>query len=331
MTAFIGRREFITLLGGAAAAWPVVARAEQRERIRRVGVLMPFTADDVEGQARLLAFAQGLQQLGWAVGGNLRIDARWGAGDAERNRKYAAELLALAPDVVLANGSPELRPLQQATRSVPIVFVNVTDPVGQGFVASLPRPEGNITGFMAYEFGQSGKWLELLKEIAPNLTRSAVLLNRATSGIAQLGAIQAVAPLFGVEVSPIDLREPAEIEHAITEFAHLSNGGLILTGAGSGARRELIITLAARLRLPAVYPFPYHVASGGLASHGPDIVDQYRRAAGYVDRLLKGEKPADLPVQAPSKYKLAINLKTAKALGLAVPETLLARADEVIE
>ena len=293
---------------------------------------MPFTADDQEGQARLLAFAQGLQQMGWAVGSNLWIDARWGAGDTERNRKYAAELLALAPDVIVANGSPELRPFLQATHDLPIVFANVTDPVGQGFVASLKRPGGNVTGFASYEFGQSAKWLELLKEIAPHVTRAAVLLYRAQAApMAQFGAIQGVAPSLGVEVSSIELQDVAEVEHAIAAFARAPNGGLILTGAGSGARRELIIALAARHRLPAIYPFPYHVANGGLTSYGPDIPDQYRLAAGYVDRILKGEKPADLPVQAAMKYRLAINLKTAKALGITVPPSLLARADEVIE
>jgi putative ABC transport system substrate-binding protein len=241
-------------------------------------------------------------------------------------------LLALTPDVILANGTPEVRALQQVTRSVPIVFANAADPVGQGFVASLPRPAGNITGFMPLEFGQSGKWLELLKEIAPHVRRAAVLLHRDfAAGIAQLGAIQAVAPLLGVEVSPIDLRDATEMEHAIIEFARAPNGGLIVTGAGAGARRQVIITLAARHRLPAVYPYPYQVAGGGLTSYGPDVVDQYRRAAGYVDRILKGEKPADLPVQTPTRYRLAINLQTAKALGLEVPATLLARADEVIE
>jgi putative tryptophan/tyrosine transport system substrate-binding protein len=294
--------------------------------------LMPFTADDPEGQARLLAFAQGLQQMGWTVGTNLRIDTRWGAGDAERNRKYAAELLALAPDVAVANGPLAVEAFLQATYDLPIVFANVADPVGQGFVASLPRPGGNVTGFTYAEFGQSAKWLELLKEIAPRVTRAAVLLNRAAAGaMAQLGAIQGVAPSFGMEVSSIDLRDAGEVEHAITAFAGASNGGLILTGSGSGARRELIIMLAARHRLPAVYPFPFHVTSGGLASYGPDITNQYRLAAGYVDRILKGEKPANLPVQAATKYRLAINLKTAKALGLTVPDTLLARADEVIE
>jgi putative ABC transport system substrate-binding protein len=326
------RRTFIVLLGGAAAAWPLAARAQQRQRVRRISVLMPFTADDPEGQARLLAFAQGLQQMGWAVGSNLRIDTRWGASDSERNRKYAAELLALAPDVILANGPPAVEAFLQATHDLPIVFANVPDPVGQGFVASLPRPGGNVTGFTSFEFGQSAKWLELLKEIAPRLSRAAVLLNRAVAGsMAQLGAIQGVAPSFGVEVTSISLNDPSEMEHAITAFARTPNGGLILTGSGSGARRELIITLAAQLRLPAVYPFPYHVASGGLASYGADAVDQFRRAAGYVDRILKGDKPADLPVQAPTKYRLAINLKTAKALGLEIPPTVLGRADEVIE
>jgi putative tryptophan/tyrosine transport system substrate-binding protein len=328
----IGRRELITLLGGAAA-WPLVARAQQpAQRVRRIGVLLPFTPDDPESQARMLAFAQGLQSLGWTVGDNLRIDIRWGAADADRNRRYAAELLALGPDVILANAGGEITAVQQATRSVPIVFANAVDPVGLGFVASLARPGGNVTGFTPAEFGQSGKWLELLKEIAPRVTRAAVLVNRAfPAGIAQFGAIQAVAPSLGVEISSIDLRDAGEIEHAVTALAHAPNGGLILTGGGSGVRRELIIRLAAQHRLPAVYPFPFHVTNGGLTSYGPDIVDQYRRAAGYVDRILKGEKPADLPVQAPTKYRLAINLKTAKALDLEVPPTLLARADEVIE
>jgi putative tryptophan/tyrosine transport system substrate-binding protein len=309
------RREFITLLGGAAAAWPLVARAQQRERVRRVSVLMPFTADDPEGQARLLAFAQGLQQMGWAVGSNLRVDTRWGAGDAERNRKYAAELLALAPHVVVANGPLAVEAFLQATHDLPIVFANVPDPVGQGYVASLPRPGRNVTGFTYAEFGQSAKWLELLKEIAPRVTRAAVLLNRGVAGsMAQFGAIQGVAPSFGVEVSSIDLRDVGEVEHAITAFARAPNGGLILTGTGSGARRELIITLAARHRLPAVYPFPFHVTSGGLTSYGPDVTDNYRLAAGYVDRILKGEKPADLPVQAPTKYRLAINLNAPRAI-----------------
>jgi putative ABC transport system substrate-binding protein len=316
---------------GGTAAWPLVARAQQPERVRRIGVLLPFTADDAEGQARLMAFAQGLQQLGWTVGNNLRIDARWGAGDYDRFRRFAVELVTLAPDAIVATG-PDLRALQEATRSVPIVFANATDPVGQGFVASLARPGGNITGFMQKEFGQSGKWLELLKEIAPGVKRAAVLLNRGFAhAVAELGAIQAVAPSFGVEVTPIDTREVSAIEPAVATFARTSNAGLILTSPGSGARRELIISLAARHRLPAVFPFPYHVSSGGLISYGPNVVDQYRRAAGYVDRILRGEKPADLPVQTPMKYELVINLKTAKTIGLTIPPTLLARADEVIE
>jgi putative ABC transport system substrate-binding protein len=328
----MNRREFITLLGGAAVAWPLGAKAQQRERMRRIGVLMPFSANDPEGQARLLAFAQGLQQLGWTVGRNLLIDARWGAGDADLNRRYSAELAALAPDIIVANGSPELRALQQATDNVPIVFANVTDSVGQGIVADLARPGGNVTGFEATELGQSAKWLELLKEIAPHITRAAVLLNRAfVSGVGQLGAIQAVATSLGIQVSSIDMRDPSDMERAVTAFARSSNGGLIVTGAGSGARRELIIKLAARHRLPVVYPYPYHVATGGLVSYGPNVLDQYRRAAGYVDRILKGEKPSELPIQAPTKFELVINLKTAKALGIDVPPMLLARADEVIE
>jgi ABC-type uncharacterized transport system substrate-binding protein len=328
----VRRREFIAGLA-ASAAWPdaAQAQAQQAQRVRRIGVLLPFTADDAEGQARLMAFAQGLQQSGWTVGSNLRIDARWGAGDYDRYRRFASELVALAPDVILATG-PDLRAWQEVSRDVPIVFANATDPVGQGFVASLARPGGNITGFMQKEFGQSGKWLELLKEIAPHVTRTAVLLNRGFAhAIAELGAIQAVAPSFGVEVIPIDTHEVGEIEPIVTTFARASNGGLIVTSPGSGARRELIIKLAAQHRLPAVFPFPYHVRGGGLMSYGPNVVDQYRRAAGYVDRILRGEKPADLPVQTPMKYELVINLKAAKTIGLTVPPTLLARADQVIE
>jgi ABC-type uncharacterized transport system substrate-binding protein len=324
------RRKFLSVLV-SAATWPLAASAQQADRMRRIGVLLPFTADDAEGQARLMAFAQGLQQLGWTVGSNLRIDTRWGRRRNDRFRRNAAELVAFAPDAILATG-PDLRALQDATRTVPIVFANATDPVGQGFVASLARPGGNITGFMQKEFGQSGKWLELLKEIAPGVKRAAVLLNRGFAhAVAELGAIQAVAPSFGVEVTPIDTREVSAIEPAVATFARTSNAGLILTSPGSGARRELIISLAARHGLPAVFPFPYHVSSGGLISYGPNVVDQYRRAAGYVDRILRGEKPADLPVQTPMKYELVINLKTAKTIGLTIPPTLLARADEVIE
>jgi len=325
------RREFIALVSGAAA-WPLAAQAQQPERMRRIGVLTAFTSDDPEGQARLLAFAQGLQEAGWTVGRNARIETRWAAGDAERYRRYAAELVTLAPNVILANGDPALGPLQQATRSIPIVFVNVADPVGGGFVSSLARPGGNATGFTMLEYSTSGKWLELLKEIAPRVTRAAVIRDpTSTSSIGQFAAIQSVAGPLGVEVSPIDIRDAGEIERAVTSFARASNGGLIVAPAGSAVRRSLIITLAAKDKLPAVYPFRYHVSSGGLISYGPDIVDQYRRAAAYVDRILRGEKPADLPVQAPTKYELVINLKTARALGLEIPPTLLARADEVIE
>ena len=310
----MGRREFVALLGGAAAAWPLAARAQQPERIRVIGVLISTAADDPEGQARLTAFAQGLQELGWSVGRNLRIDYRWAAGQVDRYRSYAAELLALSPDVILAVGSAAMGPLQ-ATRSVPVVFVQVADPVGAGFVESLARPGGNATGFTVFEYGISAKWLELLKELAPQVTRAAVLRDATiAAGAGQLGAVQSVAPSLGIELRPVAVR-----------------GLIVAAGAGVATNRELIINLAARYRLPAVYPYRYYVVSGGLMSYGPDNIDQYRRAAGYVDRILKGEKPADLPVQAPTKYELVINLKTAKALGLTVPDSLLARADEVIE
>jgi putative ABC transport system substrate-binding protein len=327
------RRDFITLLGGAVATWPLTARAQQDGRMRRVGVLMHLAADDPEGQARIAAFTQGLQELRWTIGRNVRIDYRWAAGDAERGRKYAAELVALAPDVILAAGGAVVAPLLQATRTVPIVFAQTPDPVGAGFVASLARPGGNATGFMIFEFGMGGKWLELLKEIAPRVTRAAVLRDAAlAAGTGQLGAIQSVAPSFGVELSPIDVRDAGEIERAVTAFARSPNDGLLVTGSAlATVHRDLIVALAARHRLPAVYPFRTFVAGGGLISYGPDSIDPYRQAAGYVDRILKGEKPADLPVQAPTKYELVINLKTAKELGLEVPPTLLARADEVIE
>ena len=334
MATNIARRKLIAALGGAAVAWPLAARAQQADRMRRVGVLEARTADDREGQARLATFLQGLQELGWTDGRNVRIDYRWAAADADRSRTYAAELVALAPDVILASASASVAALLQTTRTVPIVFVNVIDPVGAGFVTRLARPGGNATGFTPFEYSLSGKWLELLKEIAPNLTRIAILRDPAiATGIGQFAAIQAMAlPSFGVELSPIDVRDGGEIERDIAAFARELNGGLIVT-ASSGAvvRRELIIMLAARHRLPAVYPFRYFVTSGGLISYGPDPTDQFRRAAGYVDRILKGEKAADLPVQSPTKYELAINLKTAKALGLTVPPLLLARADEVIE
>jgi putative ABC transport system substrate-binding protein len=330
------RRGFITLLGAAAAAplaRPLPARAQQGARIRRIGVLMSTAADSPASQRRLMAFVQEFQQLGWTDGRNVRIDTRWGAGDADRTRQHAAELAALAPDVVLASGSPAMGALQQATRTVPVVFASVADPISAGFVASLSRPGGNATGFMLLEYGMSAKWLEFLKEIAPSVTRVAVLRDvTLASGSGQLGAIQAVAPSFRVEVSPVNVRDSGEIERAITAFARSGNGGLIVTASAlAEVQRDLIITRAARHKLPAVYFAHHFVTSGGLISYGNDIVDQFRSAAGYVDRILKGEKPADLPVQAPVKYELVINLKTAKALGIEVPPMLLARADEVIE
>ena len=328
----MNRRQMIAALGGAAA-WPLAAHAQQAERMRRIGVLLPATADDPEFQARVAAFVQGLQQLGWTEGRNVRIDIRWGAGDAERIRRYAAELVALAPDVILAAGGATVGPLFQATRTVPIVFTLTPDPVGAGFVDSLARPGGNVTGFTNFEFGIGVKWLELLKEIAPRVTRAAVLRDPTIpAGIGEFGAIQAVAPSVGIELRPIDVREAGEIERAVTAFARSSNNGLIVSSnALASVHRNLIVTLAARHRLPAVYPFRFFVTIGGLASYGPDTIDPHHRAAGYIDRILKGENPADLPVQAPTKYELVINLKTAKALGLDVPPTLLARADEVIE
>jgi putative ABC transport system substrate-binding protein len=326
------RREFITLLGGGVAAWPIAARAQQAG-MRRIGVFMHFAAEDPEGQARIGAFLQGLQEFGWAIGNNVQIDYRWSSGDPELSRRYAAELLALAPDVILATGNTTVGPLHQATRTVPIVFMLIPDPVGAGFVESLARPGGNLTGFAVFEYGYAAKYLELLKEIAPGVTRTGVIRDPTiTSGTGYLAAIQAVAPSFGVDVSPVNVRDAGEIERAITAFARSSNGGLIVTGSGLAAvHRELIITLAARHKLPAVYYQRFFVTSGGLLSYGPNTIDPYRRVASYIDRIVKGEKPADLPVQEPTKVVLAINLKTAKALGLEVPPTLLARADEVIE
>jgi ABC-type uncharacterized transport system substrate-binding protein len=326
------RRDFITLLG-TAVAWPVAARAQQREQMRRIGVLMNLGSDDAEGQARNAAFLQGLQELGWTVGRNVRIEYRWGAGDAELFRRHGLELVALAPDVILAGGGAVVPSLLQATRTIPIVFTLTPDPVGAGFVESLARPGGNATGFTIFEYGISGKWLELLKEIAPHVTRAAVIRDPAiAAGLGLWGAIQSVAPSLGVELRPLGVRDAGEIERVVTAFARSSNGGLIVTGSSlATVHRELITTLAARYRLPAVYPQRSFVTVGGLISYGPDSIDPYRQAAGYVDRILKGEKPADLPVQAPTKYELVINLKTARALGLEVPPMLLARADEVIE
>jgi ABC-type uncharacterized transport system substrate-binding protein len=330
----VKRREFITLLGGAAAAWPCAAGAQQPERVRRIGVLtVGAGADDLDGRARSEAFIQALQQLGWTDGRNVRIDYRWGGGDAGNVRKYAAELVALAPDVIVASGTSSMAPLLEATRSVPIVFVQITDPVGAGFVDSLARPGGNVTGFTNFEYGLGAKWLELLKEIVPKVTRAAVLRDATSpAGTGKFGAIQSAAPPLGVEVSPINLRDAAEIERAVTAFSRSANGGLIVTASSlSVIHRDLIIRLAARHRLPTVYYRRAYVTDGGLICYGPDLIDQHRKAAGYVDRILKGEKPADLAVQAPTKYELVINLRTAKALGLDIPPTLLARADEVIE
>jgi putative tryptophan/tyrosine transport system substrate-binding protein len=326
------RREFITLLGGAAA-WPLAARAQQSKHMRRVAALMPYTANDPQAQNRNAAFLQELQQLGWTIGQNVQIDYRWSEGNEDDTRKYAAELVALAPDVIFTSGSAGIGPLRRATRTVPIVFVLVPDPVGAGFVDSLARPGGNITGFTQFDYGIGAKWLEVLKEIAPNTTRAAVIRDPAiTAGVGQWGAILSVSPSVAIEVSPVNLVDGGEIDRGLTAFARSPNGGLIVTGSALAVvHRDLIISLAARLRLPAVYYDRYFALAGGLISYGSNNVEQYRLAAAYVDRILKGDKPADLPVQAATKYELVINLKTAKALGLDVPPTLLARADEVIE
>ena len=325
------RRDFITLLGRVAISWPVAMHAQQSERMRRIGVLMNISADDPEAQSRMTAFVQGLQQSGWTDGRNIRIDTRWAAGDADRYHRYAEELLALAPDVILASATPSVQALQQATRTVPIVFANVGDPVGMGLVESVARPGGNTTGFSAFDLGFGAKWLELLKEIAPRLTRVAVLRD-LTIGPAQLSAIQAVAPSFGVELSPVGVRDADEIERTIAAFARSSNAGMIVTASTSALiHRRLIVMLAARHRLPAVYSYRYFATTGGLMSYGVNPIDMYRRAASYVDRILRGEKPADLPVQAPTKFEMAINMKTAKALGITMPASLVTRADEVIE
>ena len=328
------RREFIGLLGSAAASWPpLAARAQQPDRMRRVGVLMNLAADDSEAQRRLAAFTQTLRQLDWTDGRNVQIEYRWGSGDVGLFRKYAVELVTFAPDVILAAGTPAVDALQQITRAIPIVFVTVIDPVGAGFVDSLARPGGNSTGFTLFEFGMSGKWLELLKEIVPGLKRVAVLRDAAIgSGTGQLAAIQAVAPSFGVELSPIGVRDVQEIERAVTRFSSTSGGGLIVTVSTLAlVHRDLIIALAQRYQLPTVCGDRVLVVAGGLISYGPDRVDPFRRAADYVNRILRGERPADMPVQAPTKYELVINLKTATALGLTLPPDLLARADEVIE
>ena len=325
----MGRRKVVALLG-AAAAWPLAARAE---RTRRIGVFMNYAEDTPQSRSRLASFVQAMEELGWTAGRNVQIDYRWGVADADRNRRNAAELVALAPDVLLASATAVTAALVQTTRTVPIVFVNVVDPVGAGFVQSMARPGGNATGFIPFEYGIGGKWLELLKQVAPGVRRVAVLHNPiVVSRSGQLGAIEAVAPSFRVELSAFSVRDPGEIEWAVTRFAQAPNGGLIVVGAPSlESHHELIVALAAQHRLPAVYPYRSYVAAGGLMSYGTDLVAQFRRAAGYVDRILKGEKAADLPVQAPTKYELAMNLKTAKALGLDMPAKLLGRADEVIE
>jgi putative ABC transport system substrate-binding protein len=327
------RREFITLFGSAAATWSFAVRAQQPERIRRVGILLPAAADDAEFQTWIAAFHQALALLGWNIGRNLRIDTRWATSNAADIRRHASEMAALTPDVIVAHGAATLAPLLQVTRSVPIVFAAVTDPVGAGLVDSLARPSGNTTGFMNFEYGIGAKWLELLKEIAPGVTRTAVPRDPTQgASTAMLAVIQTAAQPLSVEVNPVNMRDSDEIERAIVAFARTPNGGLIVAAGGRTLlHRELIITLAARHKLPAVYSNHSFVAAGGLISYGPDFVDQYRQAAGYVDRILKGEKPADLPVQAPTKYELSINLNTARALGLTVPPSLLARADEVVQ
>jgi putative ABC transport system substrate-binding protein len=326
------RREFITLIGSAAVV-PLVAGAQPSESMRRVGVLMSTAADDREGQARIGAFRQGLQKLGWIEGQNVRLDIRWGGGDADLDRRFAAELVALTPDVILATASSTVAALQGATRTVPVVFAHAVDPVAAGFVDSLARPGGNATGFVLFEYGISAKWLELLKEIAPSVTRAGVLRDPAmAAGTGQFGALQSVAPSFGVELSPVNVRDAGEIERVVTAFARSSNGGLIVTASPLATlHRDLIVALAARHKLCAVYNLRLFVTAGGLISYGSDVPDLLRRAAGYVDRILKGEKPADLPVQAPTKFEMVVNIKTARALGITVPPSLLARADEVIE
>ena len=326
------RRDFITLLGGATA-WPLAARAQQSERMRRIAVLMNLAEDDREGLARLAVFKQALQELGWVDGRNARFDIRWGAGNDERYRMLAKELVAHSPDVILGAAGSTVPALLRATRTVPIVFTQTPDPVGAGFVESLARPGGNATGFTNLEYGLSGKYLELLKEMVPNVKRAAILRDATDpAGTGQWGAIQSVAPLLGLELTPIGMGDAGEIERGLSAFARITDAGLVITGSAPAAvHRDLIIALADKHRLPAVYPFKFFATAGGLSSYGPDTLDQFRRAAGYVDRMLKGERPADLPVQSPTKYELVINLKTARALGLEVPATLLARADEVIE
>jgi putative ABC transport system substrate-binding protein len=326
------RRDFIAFLGGAAAAWPLAVRAQGPERVRLICMLNALGSDDPEAQARIAVFEQTLQQLGWVVGRNLKIEIRQIGGDVDRLRSYVAELVALTPDVIFTIGSVAVGPLQQATRTIPIVFVNAPDPVGAGFVQSMAHPGGNITGFSNFEYSMSGKWIELLKQIAPNVTRALVLRDpTSAAGIGQFAAVRSVAQSLGVELTPVNVRDTDDIERNVAAFARSGNGGMIVTSGGTGARRKLIIGLASRHKLPSVYPYRYYAVDGGLVTYGPNTLDPVRRAAGYVDRILKGEKPADMPVQAPTKYELIINLKTASKLGLTIPQSLIATADEVIE
>jgi putative tryptophan/tyrosine transport system substrate-binding protein len=326
------RRDFLGVASGAAVALPFAVRAQQPERVRYIAMLNALWSDDPEAQARIAVFEQTLQQLGWVIGRNLKIEIRQIGGDVDRSRSDAAELVALAPDVILTIGSVAVAPLQQATRTIPIVFVNAPDPVGAGFVQSMAHPGGNITGFSNFEYSMSGKWAELLKQIAPNVTRALVLRDPASAaGIGQFAAVRSVAQNLGVELTPMNVRDTDEIERNVAGFARSGNGGMIVTSGGTGSRRKLIISLASRHKLPSVYPYRYYAVDGGLVSYGPNTLDPVRRAAGYVDRILKGEKPADMPVQAPTKYELIINRKTASTLGMTVPQSLLATADEVIE
>ena len=332
MAIHIRRREFIFTLGGAAAAWSLTARAQQGERVRRIGMISSFSAGDPEVKARSAMFEQTLQQLGWTVGRNLQVDYRTAGGVADSIRRHAEELVALAPDLIVTIGGATVAPVQNATRTIPIVMVSIADPVGAGFVQSLARPGGNATGFTNFEYSMSGKWVELLKQISPQVRRAAVLRDpTSAAGIGQFGAIGSVAQSLGVELTPLGVRDVAELERGVAAFARAANGSLIVTAGGTAFRRDLFITLASRHKLPAIYPFRYYAIDGGLISYGPDTLDPMRRAAEYVDRIFRGEKPADLPVQAPTRYELVVNLKTAKALGLTVPPTLIARADEVIE
>jgi putative tryptophan/tyrosine transport system substrate-binding protein len=325
------RREFLGFLG-CAAAWPTVSRAQTTERVRLIGILDLLQPDDPEGKSRTAVFVQTLQQLGWVVGRDFKIETRNAGGDLDSLRRYAAELIALSPGVIVSVGSVTVGPLQQLTRTIPIVFVNVPDPVGAGFVQSMAHPGGNITGFLNFEYSIGGKWAELLKQVAPKVTRALVFRDpTSAAGIGQFGAIRSVAQSLGIELTPLDVRDPDEIERNVAAFARSGNGGVIVTPGGTAARRGLLISLAARHKLPSIYPYRYYAVDGGLISYGPNTNDPQRRAAGYVDRILKGEKPADMPVQAPTKYELIVNLKTAKALGIAIPPSVLAGADEVIE